>query len=160
MILGCPRAKQGLFHTKYGEEGGIILWALLTVFLVWTVFWGEWCGPWASCWWEGGRGRERRGVFSLFLENLKRFHLWFKIFMFSIKVSLNKLQWNFVNIESLKNTYHLILHHLDKFRLVLGKSVLHDTCIWYAKFYWNVHIQLVPEKKDKTVPMGLKKSFQ
>ena len=34
MILGCPRAKQGLCHTKHGGAGGIILWALLTVFLV------------------------------------------------------------------------------------------------------------------------------
>ena len=34
MILGFPRAKQGLCHTKHGEAGGIILWALLTVFLV------------------------------------------------------------------------------------------------------------------------------
>ena len=35
MILGFPRAKQGLCHTKHGGAGGIILWALLTVFLVW-----------------------------------------------------------------------------------------------------------------------------
>ena len=34
MILGFPRAKQGLCHTKHGEAGGIILLALLTVFLV------------------------------------------------------------------------------------------------------------------------------
>ena len=34
MILGFPRAKQGLCHTKHGGAGGIILWALLTVFLV------------------------------------------------------------------------------------------------------------------------------
>ena len=34
MILGCPRAKQGLCHTDIGGAGGIILWALLTVFLV------------------------------------------------------------------------------------------------------------------------------
>ena len=34
MFLGCPRAKQGLCHTKHGGAGGIILWALLTVFLV------------------------------------------------------------------------------------------------------------------------------
>ena len=34
MILGCPTAKQGLFRTKHGGAGGIILWALLTVFLV------------------------------------------------------------------------------------------------------------------------------
>ena len=34
MILGFPRAKQGLFHTKHGGAGGIILWTLLTVFLV------------------------------------------------------------------------------------------------------------------------------
>ena len=32
--LGLPRAKQGLCHTKHGGAGGIILWALLTVFLV------------------------------------------------------------------------------------------------------------------------------
>ena len=34
MILGLPRAKQGLCHPKHGGAGGIILWALLTVFLV------------------------------------------------------------------------------------------------------------------------------
>ena len=34
MILGFPRAKQGLCHTKHGGAGGIILCALLTVFLV------------------------------------------------------------------------------------------------------------------------------
>ena len=34
MIWGFPRAKQGLCHTKHGGAGGIILWALLTVFLV------------------------------------------------------------------------------------------------------------------------------
>ena len=34
MILGFPRAKQGLCHTKHEGAGGIILWALLTVFLV------------------------------------------------------------------------------------------------------------------------------
>ena len=34
MILGFSRAKQGLCHTKHGEAGDIILWALLTVFLV------------------------------------------------------------------------------------------------------------------------------
>ena len=34
MLLGFPRAKQGLCHTKHGGAGGIILWALLTVFLV------------------------------------------------------------------------------------------------------------------------------
>ena len=34
MILGFPRAKQGFCHTKHGVAGGIILWALLTVFLV------------------------------------------------------------------------------------------------------------------------------
>ena len=34
MILGFPRAKQGLCHTKPWGAGGIILWALLTVFLV------------------------------------------------------------------------------------------------------------------------------
>ena len=38
MILGFPRAKQGLCHTKHMEAGGIILWALLTVFLVSKVF--------------------------------------------------------------------------------------------------------------------------
>ena len=37
MILGFPKAKQGLCHTKHGGEGGIILWALLTVFLVCSV---------------------------------------------------------------------------------------------------------------------------
>ena len=36
MILGFPRAKQGLCHTNHGGAGGIILWALLTVFLVWN----------------------------------------------------------------------------------------------------------------------------
>ena len=36
MILGFPRAKQGLSHTKHRGAGGIILWALLTVFLVLT----------------------------------------------------------------------------------------------------------------------------
>ena len=34
MILGFPRAKQGLCHTKHGGAGGIILLALLTLFLV------------------------------------------------------------------------------------------------------------------------------
>ena len=38
MILGFPRAKQGHCHTKHGGVGGIILWALLTVFLVIIVF--------------------------------------------------------------------------------------------------------------------------
>ena len=38
MILGFPRAKQGLCHTKHGGAGGIILWALLTVFLVLLLF--------------------------------------------------------------------------------------------------------------------------
>ena len=33
-FLGFPRAKQGLCHTKHGGAGSIILWALLTVFLV------------------------------------------------------------------------------------------------------------------------------
>ena len=33
MILGFPRIKKGLCHTKHGGAGGIILWALLTVFL-------------------------------------------------------------------------------------------------------------------------------
>ena len=33
MILGFPRAKQWLCLTKHGDSGGIILWALLTVFL-------------------------------------------------------------------------------------------------------------------------------
>ena len=36
MLLGFPRAKQGFCHTKHGGAGGIILWALLTVFLVWN----------------------------------------------------------------------------------------------------------------------------
>ena len=31
MILGFPRAKQGLCHTKHGGAGGIILWALLSI---------------------------------------------------------------------------------------------------------------------------------
>ena len=40
MILGFSRAKQGLCHTKYWGAGGIILWALLTVFLVlFNFFW-------------------------------------------------------------------------------------------------------------------------
>ena len=34
MILGFPRAKQGLCDTKHGGAGGIILWAFLTIFLV------------------------------------------------------------------------------------------------------------------------------
>ena len=34
MILGFPIAKQGLCLSKHGGAGGIILWALLTVFLV------------------------------------------------------------------------------------------------------------------------------
>ena len=40
MILGFPRAKQGLCHTKHGGAGGMILWELLTVFLVfaWLLF--------------------------------------------------------------------------------------------------------------------------
>ena len=91
----------------------------------------------------GGRGGGERGsVYFLFSRRIWRGFIYiflFKIFVFSITVPLNKLQWNFVNIVSLKNSYHLISHHVDKFRLVLGKSVLHDTCIWYAKFYWNVH---------------------
>ena len=37
MILECPRAKQGLCHTKHGRAGGIILWALITVFLVFDI---------------------------------------------------------------------------------------------------------------------------
>ena len=37
MILECPRAKQGLCHTKHGGAGGIILWALITVFLVFDI---------------------------------------------------------------------------------------------------------------------------
>ena len=38
MILGFPRAKQGLCRTKHGGAGGIILWALLPVFLVSFIF--------------------------------------------------------------------------------------------------------------------------
>ena len=38
MILGFPRAKQGLCHTKHGGAGGISLWALLTVFIVSFLF--------------------------------------------------------------------------------------------------------------------------
>ena len=38
MILGYPRAKLGLCHTKHGGAGGIISWALLTVFLVFPNF--------------------------------------------------------------------------------------------------------------------------
>ena len=37
MILGFPRPKQGLCHTKHEGVGGIILWALLTVFLVFFI---------------------------------------------------------------------------------------------------------------------------
>ena len=36
-FLGFPRAKQGLCHTKHGGAGGIILWALFTVFLVFNI---------------------------------------------------------------------------------------------------------------------------
>ena len=39
MILGFPKAKQELCHTKHGGAGGIILWALLTVFLVFFRIW-------------------------------------------------------------------------------------------------------------------------
>ena len=38
MILGFPRPKQGLCHTKHRGAGGIILWALLTVFLVFFIY--------------------------------------------------------------------------------------------------------------------------
>ena len=48
VILGFPRAKQGLCHTKHGGAGGIILWALLTVFLVlygFDFFFNKHAGP-------------------------------------------------------------------------------------------------------------------
>ena len=46
MILGFPRAKQGLCHTKHGGAWGIILWALLTVFLVLKVCRGDFQKEW------------------------------------------------------------------------------------------------------------------